>query len=156
MTDQTVRPDSETERTIQLHARHIAPGEVWRSKDEVAEKERESRKFWADIPDENRQAILVLTRDALLRLIEDPDVWVPTSVEPKSGHRLDIFISIHLAEVDEEVLRRRVETEKMIADTTTDLVALRTELTDEEIARMSPEERAERAEKLAAKDAGGE
>jgi hypothetical protein len=113
---------------------------VWRSKEEVAQKERESRQFWADIPDTNRQAILVLVRDALLRLIEDPDVWVPTSVEPKSGNRLDVFVSIHLAEVDEEVLRRRVETERMIAETTTDLVKLRGELTDEERARLEAEE----------------
>lgn len=133
------RPDSV--RKVTVEARHIAPGDPWRSKEEVAQKERESRQFWANIPDENRQAILVLVRDALLRLIEDPDVWVPTSIEPKSGNRLDVFVSIHLAEVDEEVLRRRVETERMISETTTDLVALRGELTDEEQAAREAAER---------------
>jgi hypothetical protein len=142
MSDTMTATDSngDKERTITLTARAVGPGDVWRSKEEVAQKERESRQFWADIPDTNRQAILVLVRDALLRLIEDPDVWVPTSVEPKSGNRLDVFVSIHLAEVDEEVLRRRVETERMIAETTTDLVKLRGELTDEERARLEAEE----------------
>lgn len=139
MSDTTATADNE--RTVTLTARHIAPGDPWRSKEEVAQKERESRQFWADIPDENRQAVLVLVRDALLRLIEDPDVWVPTSIEPKSGNRLDVFISIHLAEVDEEVLRRRVETERMISETTTDLVALRGELSAEELAAREAAER---------------
>lgn len=138
MTDQQAAPDNV--RTVTVEARHIAPGDPWRSKEEVAQKERESRQFWANIPDDNRQAILVLVRDALLRLIEDPDVWVPTSIEPKSGNRLDVFVSIHLAEVDEEVLRRRVETERMISETTTDLVKLRGELSDEEKAAQEAAE----------------
>jgi hypothetical protein len=54
-----------------------------------------------------------------------------------------VFVSIHLAEVDEEVLRRRVETERMIAETTTDLVKLRGELTDEERARLEREQSGE-------------
>jgi hypothetical protein len=115
MSDTMTATDSngDKERTITLTARAVGPGDVWRSKEEVAQKERESRQFWADIPDTNRQAILVLVRDALLRLIED---------------------------LDEEVLRRRVETERMIAETTTDLVKLRGELTDEERARLEAEE----------------
>lgn len=134
MTDTAAVTTSEDghERTLTVKARHVPVGETWRTKEEIAEKERQSRAYWAQIEDDQRQAILVLTRDALLRLIEDPDIWVPTSIEPTSGERLDIFISIHLAEVDAEVLQRRVETERMIDDTTKDLTALRGELREEE------------------------
>jgi hypothetical protein len=122
----------EKTRTIEIKAQHIASGDPWRSKDDIAQKERDSRKFWTDLTDPQRQAMIVLVRDALLRLIEDPDVWVPTSIEPSSGNRLDVWISIHLAEVDEEVLRRRVETERAIDHAQRDLVALRGELQDQE------------------------
>lgn len=118
----------ETEREVTVLARHVGVGEEWRSKEELARQEQTSRQYWKGIDDEKRAAILILMRDALLRLVEDPELWVPTSIEPKSGNRLDVFISINLAQVDGEVLRRRVETEKLISETCTDLVTLSSEL----------------------------
>lgn len=138
MSKTTVDHEAPDTRTITVRTQHIPVGEEWRSKEEIAQKERESRAFWSNIDDDKRQAILVLTRDALLRLIEDPDIWVPTSVEPASGNRIDIFISIHLAEVDDEVLRRRVDTEKIIHETTTDLNALHKELKPGETPPATP------------------
>jgi hypothetical protein len=113
---------------IVITSRHVAIGEEWRSREEIATSERKSRKMWDDFSNEKRAAVLILMRDAMERLIEDPHVWVPTSMEAKSGNRLDIFISLNIAEVDEEVLRRRVETERTIAETSTDLVVLQGEL----------------------------
>lgn len=113
------------ERVTEIRARRV-DGE-WLSKDDVAEQERRSRKLWDSINDEQRQSILVLVRDSLLRLIEDPEIWVPTSLEPRSGERMDLWISISMSEIDEEVLRRRLETEREISAATTDLVQLKTE-----------------------------
>lgn len=120
--------DTDKERAVLVTARAVAPSDEWYTKDEIADKERKSKEIWDGVEDENRQAVLVLTRDSLARLIEDPDVWVPTSVEPITGTRIDVFVSIHLAEVDEEVLRRRIETERMIADDTAGLLELEAEL----------------------------
>lgn len=115
-------------RKVVLEASTIAPNDPWRSKEQVAALEQASLKFWNDLDDEKRQAVIVLVRDALLRLIEDPDLWIPTSLEPKSNNRLDLYLNIHFAEIDEEVVRRRVETEREIYRTREDLVTLRDEL----------------------------
>lgn len=122
------KKENEKVREIVIKARHIGPGEQWHTKEEIAALEQASLKFWNELEDDNRQAVVVLTRDALLRLIEDTDLWIPTSVEPKSGNRLDLYIAIHFAEIDEEVVRRRVETEREIYRTREDLVALSGEL----------------------------
>jgi hypothetical protein len=118
----------EVKRTLDITARHVGPADSWFTKEEIAEIERSSRTAWSELDDEQRQAILLLTRDALVRLIEEVNDWVPTSFVPESGHRLDLWITVHLAEVDEEVLRRRVEAEKAISATTTDLKRMREEL----------------------------
>lgn len=120
----------EAEKTIhiEINARHIVEGDPWLSKEEIARLEQEGLKYWNEIDEENRQAVIVLCRDALLRLIEDPNLWIPTSVVPQSGNRLGVWIMMHLAEVDDEVVRRRVETERELHDTREDLVALHGEL----------------------------
>lgn len=115
-------------RKIEIEARHIEPDDKWHTKEEVAELEQASLKWWTESDDEQRQAVIVLARDALMRLIDDPDMWIPVSLEPKSGNRVDLFISIHFAEIDGEVVRRRVETEREIVHAREDLVKLHTEL----------------------------
>ena len=114
-------------REVVIKTERIQAGKDWLTKEDVAEQERRSRKFWDSVDDPQRQAILVLVRDSLLRLVEDPEVWVPTSLEPRSGERVDLWVSIHMSEVDEEVLRRRLETERQINDSTKDLVLLKDE-----------------------------
>lgn len=116
--------DTPNEKATVVRVRSVGKDDEWYTKDEVAEKERQSKQIWDGIDDQQRQAVLVLVRDSLQRLTEDPEVWVPTSVEPITGSRIDVFVSIHLAEVDEEVLRRRLETERMIAEDTTGLLEL--------------------------------
>lgn len=128
----TTPETGESVRKVTLEARHISPGDEFHTKEQIAALEQASLKFWNDLNDEQRQAVIVLVRDALLRLIEDPDLWIPTSLEPKSGNRLDLYLNIHFAEIDEEVVRRRVETEREIHRTREDLVALRGELGKDE------------------------
>lgn len=133
MSDQpTVPQEGDRVRKVTLEARHVAPGETWHTKEAVAAMEQASLKFWNELDDEHRQAVTVLVRDALLRLIEDPDLWIPTSLEPKSNNRLDLYLNIHFAEIDEEVVRRRVETEREVYRTREDLVTLRDELVVED------------------------
>lgn len=133
-TDPTPDADSDSRRTrvIEIQARHMGANDEWSAKEEIARLEQEGLKYWSSIDDENRQAVIVLIRDALLRLIEDPDMWIPTSVVPQSGNRLGVWLMINLAEVDDEVVRRRVETEREVARTRDDLVELRGELSHKE------------------------
>lgn len=117
-------------RTFEVEVRHIGPNDEWHSKEEIAEAERQSLASWKGLADEQRQALAVITRDSLLRLLEDPNGWIPTSMVPKTGNRFDIYISINLAEVDDEVIRRRVETERLMLETRDDLVTLHGETRD--------------------------
>lgn len=129
--DSSVPTEQDRIRKVTLEARHVAPGDTWHTKEEVAGIEQASLRFWNELDDEKRQAVIVLVRDALLRLIEDPDLWIPTSLEPKSNNRLDLYLNIHFAEIDEEVVRRRVETEREIYRTREDLVVLHEQLRTE-------------------------
>lgn len=123
--------DKVVTRTFDIEVRHIAPEDEWHTKEQIAETERLSLQAWKELDDEQRQALSVITRDSLLRLLEDPDGWIPTSMLPKTGHRFDLYISINLAEVDDEVIRRRVETERQMLETREDLQVLHDETRDE-------------------------
>lgn len=107
---------------------HIGENDTWRTKEQLAESERVSEAYWKDITVDQRAAMLLIVREALMQLIEDPAAWVPTSIEPKNDQRLDIFVSIHLAEVDDEVVRRKLEAEKALQDATTGLVEIERDL----------------------------
>lgn len=116
-------------RYVTIEARRKKAGDDWEwTKDEIEEQERRSRKLWDELDDEKRQACLVLCRDSLLRLVEDPGAWVPISLEPRSDERVDLLISISLTEIDDEVLKRRLVTERKVKDATADLVNLHDEL----------------------------
>lgn len=112
----------------QIQVVHIGDTETWRSKEDLAKSERDSEAYWHGLDDDRRAAMLLIVREALTQLIEDPAAWVPTSIEPKNDQRLDVFISIHLAEVDDEVVRRKLEAERALHDATTGLVAIERDL----------------------------
>lgn len=119
-----------SDRVMLISARHIPPAESWHTKDVLAQLEQDSMSWWNAQPDESQQALVVLIRDCLVRMIEDPAMWLPTSIVPRTDERLDIFINIHFAEMDDEVVRRRVETEDEMTQRRDDLVGLRGKLGD--------------------------
>lgn len=124
---QVIKADP-SDRVVLITARHIPSEQSWHTKDVLATLEQDSMSWWNNQPEESQAALVVLTRDCLVRMIEDPAMWLPTSIVPRSDERLDIFINIHFAEMDEEVVRRRVETEDEMTARRDSLVGLRTEL----------------------------
>lgn len=116
----------------EIRVQHVGPGQMWRTKEQLAESERNSQVYWDGIDDEKRQAMLLIVKEALAQLIEDPNAWVPTSIEPSNDNRLDLFISIHLAEVDEEVVRRKLEAEKALHEATRGVQEIHADLTTRE------------------------
>lgn len=101
-----------------------AASDVWQQRDELVERAKISRTWWDGIADEQRQALVVIVVDYLLQLLENPDAWIPESCEPKPGNKLDIRISLHVGDVQDEVLRRRVEAEREDAETVDDLLRI--------------------------------
>src|SRR5687767_2748464 len=102
----------------EIKVQHVGPGDRWRSKEELANGERASQAYWDGLDNDKRAAMLLIVKEALSQLIESPNDWVPTSIEPVNDNRLDVFISIHLAEVDEEVVRRKLEAERALHEAT--------------------------------------
>lgn len=112
----------------EIRTQHIGPGETWRTKEELATSEQNSRAYWDGIDNERRAAMLLIVKEALAQLIESPNDWVPTSIEPANDNRLDIFISIHLAEVDDEVVRRKLAAERALHEATEGVRIIESEL----------------------------
>lgn len=122
------RPDGSV-RVVTIEARRKEADATWEWTQEMIEaQERRSQELWDNLDDEERQATCVIVRDSLLRLVDDPNLWVPASLEPRAGERLDLLISISMSEVEDEVLARRCEVERTQKEATADLVALRDEM----------------------------
>jgi hypothetical protein len=126
--DVGVLPEGPNVRRVVLEARVIDRGDEWYTKDEILRMEHESQQFWTKLSDEQRAAARVMVRDTLVRLLEDPDVWLPTTFIVKPQLRMDVYLSIHFGEVDDEVIRRRMAAENALMETRTDLVTLHREL----------------------------
>ena len=109
---------------INVSSTRVQPGELWRSKDEIARRAAAARAQWDKLDDDERQAVVVIVTDALLLLLETASEWIPDSVEPKSGHRLDVNIGINLHEISEQVVAQRVEAERQDAHATKDLLRI--------------------------------
>lgn len=103
---------------------HVGPGVGWGTKEEQAEAEKKSKAFWEGLDDERRAAMLLIAREALARLIEVPEIWVPISIEPKTDERVDLYISVHMSDVDEEVVKRKLEAERNLHEATQGVLAI--------------------------------
>lgn len=114
-----------------VKVQEFGPTEKWRTKEELASLERESQKYWDGIKDEQRQAMILIVREALMQMLEDPNSWVPTSIIPQSDARLDVYISIHLAEVDDEVVKQKLKIERDLHAARTDSLQIAADLHDQ-------------------------
>lgn len=107
-----------------LAVEHLTLNDLWKEKDRLVKREFDAQKFWASIADDERAAVILLVRDAMLRLLKDPDKWVPTSVQPRDGNRLDVTFSIFWTDVDEGALAKRVDLERLREHTAEQLLGL--------------------------------
>lgn len=98
------------------HLAWLSHGDVSRLSKELVEAERYSQLRWRATSDERRDAILVLVREAMLRLLADP-VWVPGSIGLMTGGRLDVTFTVDLSDWEIETATARVmQDDKVVAD----------------------------------------
>lgn len=119
--------DTKRTRTFEVTCQDITGHEAW-TNEEIAAMERASLDAWQNIPDDDRRGMAVIIRDCLIRLLEAPLEWLPTSVKPETGSRLHIDIVINLDEVTEEVLRMRERAELELTNQIHNIAGLRDEL----------------------------
>lgn len=119
--------DKPNEREIVMRAEHVRE---LHSKEEVAALERDSVAYYETLNDEQRRATTLLVVDALIELIKDPDLWVPVSIVPVSDDRIDLWISLHMADIEQQVCRDRIAGDLEREAKREELQGIRAELTD--------------------------
>lgn len=105
--------------------------EAW-TNDEIAKIERESVDVWAKVEDANKRAMAVIARDCLIRLMENPLEWLPTSLLPQSGTKIGLFFFINLDDVEAQVVEMRQQAEIELQAQVENISALRERLDTEE------------------------
>jgi C4-dicarboxylate-specific signal transduction histidine kinase len=66
---------------------------------------------WADRPADERTAMVSLVRDALVRLAEDVEAWLPEAAVAETNRAFGFFVWWKNRHLDEEIIRQRVNAE---------------------------------------------
>lgn len=74
----------------------------------------------------------VIARDCLIRLLENPLEWLPTSIKPEGGTRLALFVYISVDALEQEVIEMREQAEQELYEQVHDLAGIRRELNEGE------------------------
>jgi hypothetical protein len=67
---------------------------------------------WENWPGDERTAMVSLVRDALLRLAEDVEAWLPAAVVAETNTSFGFFVWWRNRHMDEEIVRQRVSAER--------------------------------------------
>lgn len=110
-----VSVDSQTDDknvfTFTLEAENLTHNpDAWTT-EQIAQMERESIEYWKDLPEQQHRALAVISRDCLIRLLENPLEWLPTSMVPASGMRLGMMLYITVDTLEQEVVDMREKAE---------------------------------------------
>lgn len=101
--------------------------DAW-STEQIAAIERESIEYWAKIEDPEKRAVAVIARDCLIRLLENPLEWLPTSIKPEGGARFSLFVYVSVDALEKEVIEMREHAEKELYAQVHDLAGIRDDL----------------------------
>lgn len=129
--DAVVNPDgTKVELTFTLEAEDLTHNpEAWTT-EQIAQMERESIEYWKDLPEQKQRALAVISRDCLIRLLENPLEWLPTSMVPASGMRLGMMLYITVDTLEQEVVDMREKAERETYEQITALASLGQKLED--------------------------
>lgn len=122
----TPTPDDPTKQVhnFSIHADDITHDTSAWTTEQINAMERKSLEEWSSLSDDEKRALVVIMRDCLIRMIEDPLEWLPISLKPESGMRLGIFIYIGTDSVEKEILELRLIGQKNLNGQLADLVEL--------------------------------
>jgi hypothetical protein len=102
----------------------LTPTDIARRSRELVAAEKESRRHWerlANADTDSVARVAYLVRDELLRLLVDPSSWLPGSLRPRDGDRLDVTISLDLSEARAGDAAAMVRNEQALRKTLVDL-----------------------------------
>lgn len=113
---------------LQIRTGTLGPADIWRDKDDFAQRELSSREDWSKMPDEERQVVLDIVQKSLERLIDRLDVWVPSALKVAQGQYLDCTFRILFTELEVELRSKDEITSRKIKEAADSTVALVEEL----------------------------
>lgn len=87
--------------------------------------DRERQEPWSHLDPDQQQAMVIIMRDALTRMLEDPTEWLPHGLVPHSNDRLALTVLVKFDDIDEMVVSLRVEAERQVAARRDELIAIR-------------------------------
>lgn len=102
----------------------LRPDDIWREKDEVLEDEKKSLEAWSKMSDDDRETKVSIVQNALDRLIENAEEWVPASLDIAPGEYLQVRFRILFSDLESELRNAKVVTERRIAEAATGAVEL--------------------------------
>lgn len=91
-----------------VQARIVTATDIAKNYMELSGDEAKRAAYWCGLDSDARDSVLAAVQLHLLRLIEHPDQWVPTAVEPSTTSQLHLRIALNLEAVDTEQAKRRV------------------------------------------------
>ena len=94
----------------------LRPDDIWREKDEVLEDEKKSLEAWSNMSDDDRETKVSIVQNALDRLIENAEEWVPASLDIAPGEYLQVRFRILFSDLESELRNAKVVTERRIAE----------------------------------------
>lgn len=92
------------------------PKDIWDNKNKWFEETKQSREEWEKLADENREAMINLVKNAIARMYDRVDEWVPESFVFESGNFVGCHFKILCTDIDKEIERAEAATSFQIAE----------------------------------------
>jgi hypothetical protein len=110
------------------------PKDIWDNKNKWFEDTKKSREEWEKLADENREAMINLVKNAIARMYDRVDEWVPESFEFESGNFVGCHFKILCTDIDKEIERAEAATSFQIAEASKETAIMASEFDDGEAA----------------------
>lgn len=128
-------PLSETpEASVEIETGICTPKDIWENKNKWFEDTQKSREEWDKQMDPQREAMISLVKNAIARMYDRVDEWVPESFEFESGNFLGCHFKVLCTDIDKEIERAEAATSFQIAEATKEAVQFSGEFDDEVVA----------------------
>lgn len=99
---------------FKVQSGNLTAADVWREKDEWAQREAASLQEWSTMDDETRETIIEIVDRYLDRMKDAIEHWVPASLSIKPGKYLDVQFRILFSDVESELKAQREMTERRL------------------------------------------
>lgn len=107
---------------VEVETGVCTPKDIWDNKNKWFEDTKTSREEWEKLADENREAMINLVKNAIARMYDRVDEWVPESFEFESGNFVGCHFKILCTDIDKEIERAEAATSFQIAEASKEVV----------------------------------